>query len=122
VIERVVKSTYWDLDGRTEVVFKDGSTLQGETVEVVSKLRPGQKVDLVPLVPLLPDRYGSKVMMMRIRVKESAAATAALAATRWDYKPSECDVRPWVAARWWERPMAPSFYTHQSWLGLIFDA
>jgi glutamine phosphoribosylpyrophosphate amidotransferase len=52
VIERVVKSTYWDLDGRTEVVFKDDSTLRGETVEVVSKLR----------------RYGSKVMMMRIRV------------------------------------------------------
>lgn len=29
---------------------------------------------------------------------------------RWDARPRTCNPYPSVAARWWERPMDPSYY------------
>lgn len=64
MIERTVQDAEWTEDGWTEVTFTDGSTLQGEAVEIVARLRPGQKVELVPGEP-----YGDNVRMMRMRIK-----------------------------------------------------
>ena len=63
MIRKVVESTSIEA-GWTEVTFSDGSTLAGESVEIVAKLRKGHEVELVP-----GEVYGRTVRMMTFRIK-----------------------------------------------------